>query len=329
MSSSDFSLQMAHGDGLIDLSPLIKTNITLSFFSFFGSLTIILLFIFRKRLRSFVFNLVVYLSVSELLKSIGNIMSIQKLYPLTHFSQIICDTQAVIINYTDFCSLAWMCIISYTIYDLMINYNQDVCNKRPLFLVLGFGLPFVFTFVQAGIFYGSNPRSSMAEEKVDECWCWLYHMRDNWITVLIFYIFFWILIIVNFIVIWQVIKVLKSCFDENDKFCKRIKKMVYKLYMYPLVTGFCFAFATVHRMYQMFYIRSPNVTPTIEAYRLEVILFLLHGMFISIRGFIYFFLYGLDKKVKSEMRYLASIVYRCICRKNPTWFNLENYELAA
>jgi hypothetical protein len=47
---------------------------------------------------------------------------------------------------------------------------------------------------------------------------------------------------------------------------------------------------------QIFYIlRIKDKKPT-EALRLEVVLYLLHGMFICSRGFIYFLLYGCDKK---------------------------------
>jgi len=311
----------------INLSALIKTNIILSFFSLFGSIAIICLYVFRKKNQNFVFNLVFYLSISETLNSIGNIMSIHKLYDdESGFNDTVCDIQAVIINYTDFCSLTWMCIISYTLYDLMINYNQDFSSKRIFFLVFGFGLPFVFTLVQVIIFYMTKINHKNSEGKY-ECWCWLFHMNENWVAVLIFYIFYWVLIVGNFFVIWRVIRVLKSCVDESDMFCSRIKKMVYKLYMYPLVSAACFVFATMHRMYQIFYISRQNrdKLPT-EALRLEVVLYLLHGMFICSRGFIYFLLYGCDKKGKETMKIILGKVYKFFCRKEAKWLKLENIE---
>jgi hypothetical protein len=328
MSNFYFSFQQkADDDIVLDVTPLIKTNIILSFISLFGSLTIICLFIFGKKIRNFVFNLVFYLSISETLNSIGNIMSIHKLYKSCNFNSRICDLQAVIINYTDFCSLTWMCIISYTIYDLMINYNQDFSRKKSVFLTVGFGLPFVFTIVQIIIYYSGHNYHPISQEKIHECWCWLFDMNDNWVAVLVFYIFYWFFIIGNFYVIWQVVKVLKSCVDETDVFCRRIKIMVYKLYMYPLVSALCFVFATIHRMYQIFYIaRTDDDNIPTEAYRLEVILYLLHGMFNSSRGFMFFVLYGCDEKGKWEMKCIIVKVFRFVFKKEPEWLSLENYE---
>ena len=58
-----------------DMNQLIKANIILSFFSLFGSLCIIFLYIFNQTLRSFVFTLVFYLAISESLNSTGNLFS--------------------------------------------------------------------------------------------------------------------------------------------------------------------------------------------------------------------------------------------------------------
>ena len=200
--SSDLKIK-DNDETFYDMTPLIKTNVILSSFSLIGSLTIIFLFIFRKRLRSFVFNLVFYLSISETLNSIGNIMSIHKLYANNNFNSKICDIQAVVINYTDFSSLTWMCIISYTIYDMMINFNQDFSRKKNIFLFIGFGLPFIFTIVQSVLFYSTN-LNFLSQDKVNECWCWIFDIDDNWVAVLVFYIVYWILILGNFLVLWQI-----------------------------------------------------------------------------------------------------------------------------
>jgi hypothetical protein len=306
-----------------DTDPLIKTNIILSSASLLGSLTIILLFCLSKRLKSFVFQLVFFLSISETVNSIGNIMSVHKLY--SKESQNVCEIQAVIINYTDFCTLIWMCIISYTIYDLMINYNHLVSSKKKYFLFLGFGCPLIITGVQAIIFFTSDSHS-IDYDKVGECWCWIFDINSNWIFVIIIYCLYWVLIIGNLLVILSVVKVLNSCCETKDENCQRIKKMVRKLYTYPLVSAFCFTFATIHRMYQIFYIMNSNNKPGPEAYRLEIILYLLHGMFISFRGFIYFLLYGCDKKVKSEMKYLAARLQSCLFGRESEWLLRDSKE---
>jgi hypothetical protein len=123
--------------------PLIKTNIILSTLSLFGCLITILLYCFRKKLRSFVFSLVFFLSISELINSSTNLLSIDKLRVTTN--DFICEMQSVIILYTDFCTLTWVLIISYTIHDLMCNFNQEIIHRKKLFIFLGYTFPLFFT----------------------------------------------------------------------------------------------------------------------------------------------------------------------------------------
>jgi hypothetical protein len=299
---------------ILDVEPIIKTNLILSSLSFLGCLTIILLFSFRKNLRSFVFSLVFFLAISELLNSIGNILSINKLF--TEEKNFICELQSWIIIYTDFCSLTWMCIISYTIHDLMINYNQNVASKRKIFIFIGFGTPLIFCGITLILYFlGLNETRSTENEIIKDCWCWISDIERNWIYVIIFYFFYWFLITINFIVTFRVIKFLKSNCEPDDKNCEKIKQMCNKLYVYPLISAICFLFATVHRMYEIFYIKNQDVHPGLDAYRLEFALYLLHGIFITFRGFLFFIVYGCDKKVRKEFSYCIYKMKRIVGRK--------------
>lgn len=291
---SDFSDQTPY-----NVDWLIYTNVILSFISLFGSLMVINLFIFRKNLRSFVFTLIFYLCISELLNSIANIMSINKL--ILPENELICSVQATVINYTDFCSLIWMCIISYTIYKLMTQYNHDLENKKCLFIVLGFILPLVFNTIQAVIYFNGRSTTHLIDI-VPDLWCWIYDMETNKTIVIIIYSAFWILIFGNCIFILRAIAFLKDNCNFEDQSSRKIKKMVNKLYLYPILSGACFLFATIHRGYQIFYIKNVQYEKTDRSYNLELIFYFFHGIFISIRGFIFFIIYGCDSKVRKEIK---------------------------
>ena len=177
---------------------LILINVLLSILSLFGSLTIILLFFCKRNLRSFVFTLVLFLSISELFNSIANVMSINKLLPKEN--RLLCDIQSVIITYTDMCSLIWMCIISYTIRDLMINNNQNFSKRKIIFILFGFFVPIVFTILQAVIYFTQrDDESEKSIQIISDCWCWIYDMETNKTVVIILYAFYWLLIISNFV----------------------------------------------------------------------------------------------------------------------------------
>jgi hypothetical protein len=121
-------------------NPLIKTNLILSCLSVIGCLFIITLYFCRKNLQSFIFSLIFHLSISEIINSLGNLLSINK---LIWNDTTICTIQSIVIGFSDFCSLIWILIISYTIYDLMCNFNQDIVKKQKLFISIAYTAPLI------------------------------------------------------------------------------------------------------------------------------------------------------------------------------------------
>lgn len=114
------------------------------------------------------------------------------------------------------------------------------------------------------------------------------------------------------------IKFLKKNCDNEEPSCIKIRTMCNRLYLYPLITTFCFIFATIHRMYQIFAL-SNEKDRTAESNRMEMVLYLLHGMFISIRGFLYFIIYGCDAKVKDE---LSQLIGKCFRKEEQGYVNI-------
>jgi hypothetical protein len=299
-------------DNSIPVTSLIKTNLILATCSLLASLTIILLYIFNKNLRSFVFSLVFFLSLSELINSIGNLMSFNKI--VSEPSEFICNVQSVLITFTDICSLIWMCIISYTIHKIMTHQNK-IINKRKVFIIIGFAFPLIYTIVQATVFFVSERIE--IKMVVPDLWCWIYDIGDHSGVVITVYITYWILVIFNFIFICKAISHLKGNIIPDDEDNRKIRKMINKLYLYPIVSGLCFSFATVHRVYQIFYILNDKYVKSNESYRLEIILYLFHGIFMNIRGVLFFVIYGCDLKVRKEFKKIVSWLCLKIFRKDP------------
>jgi hypothetical protein len=128
---------------------LIIIFITLACFSLLGSLTIIIFYFNYKKLRSFVFSLVFFLSISEFIYSANLLLSIDLLFdnPKNQSRHIVCWTQSILMTFFDINTLIWIIIISYTINDLMINYNQEINKKKKLFIYISYSIPTVFTIV--------------------------------------------------------------------------------------------------------------------------------------------------------------------------------------
>lgn len=149
------------------------------------------------------------------------------------------------------------------------------------------------------------------------CWCWI-NLEQEVGFVIAMYVIYWVFIIYNIWIIYKVVKFLKESCDLNDPKCDRIRRMCYRLYMYPFVITICFFFATFHRIYQKIIYSYVGVNDTnVKAYksfiRFEVILYLLHGMFMNVRGFLIFVVYGFDSKVRDVVREQIS---NMLCWKN-------------
>jgi hypothetical protein len=146
----------------------------------------------------------------------------------------------------------------------------------------------------------------------NECWCFI-NVEEHKAYLFVIYALYWLIIVINFLIILKVIRFLRQNCDSSDVRCIRIRNMCNRLYLYPLITLICFTFATIHRSYQIFNLKvdlDSNLDLTTEQVRIEIILYLLHGMFICFRGFLYFLVYGFDEKVKKELVYIFGKVFK-------------------
>ena len=131
------------------MKSLVKSNLILSALSFTGSLIVILFYLFKEKLRKyFVFSLVFYMSINELLFSVASIFSIYRLIDDNIYCKNndnpICWIQASIISYTDLGSLIWISLISYYIHECFVNLNTDVIfQKKRNVILAGFCIPII------------------------------------------------------------------------------------------------------------------------------------------------------------------------------------------
>ena len=136
------------------------------------------------------------------------------------------------------------------------------------------------------------------------CWCWI-NFEDNLAFVIVTYAIYWMFIAYNILLVFRVVKFLRDACYVNEPECEKIKKMCSRLYLYPFVITICFTFGTIHRFYQKIsfsYVDKDNMNEHKFIVRLEVVLYLLHGMFMSSRGFLIFVVYGYDAKVRNVFK---------------------------
>jgi hypothetical protein len=246
-------------------STLKYINIILGILSILSCLIVIFTFLIFKKIRSFILELVIYLSISSLFQTVSSIIY----FPENQLESDnkLCQFQAFGMELFALSQFLWTSLISFSIFQSVIylkNYtlkNPKLNFIRLIFLLIAFGIPFIISLIGL-IFkvYG-----------VAGFWCFIdmdeiNKNKDN--KYLIFYsftfCFLWICIIFNVIMYTCVYKYLKSSLDENEE--NRIKNYTRPLMIYSIIQIFCLFPTTIIRFYQLFnndYLDSLNYIQSI------------------------------------------------------------------
>jgi hypothetical protein len=135
---------------------LTVTSRILSGFSVFGLFFVLIFFVYFRNIRSFAFDLVAWLCLSNLLYNITNFFPIDSevdniINYDNHTLSTTCAIQAFMDLYFDLSSLIWTSIIGFTVYvslnDDNTNPSDYKCYYRLRFILLAYGLPLIFSLM--------------------------------------------------------------------------------------------------------------------------------------------------------------------------------------
>lgn len=100
---------------VIDNDTLIYINITSNILSIIGCLFILAIYyLYYDQLKSFASKIIIYLTLSSLLFSISQILSLNLLKD--PYNNTICFTQGFLSVYSVLSSILWTSVISFTLY---------------------------------------------------------------------------------------------------------------------------------------------------------------------------------------------------------------------
>lgn len=121
-----------------------------SFFSIIGSVFILCLFIKYRQLQNFAFKMIAYLSLSDLIISIGKIITVFRFEEVEDQDDddFLCYLQAFLINYGGLASVLWTACISFAMKKSVISGITDIQDMYERnFRWLGFGVPLITAIV--------------------------------------------------------------------------------------------------------------------------------------------------------------------------------------
>ena len=115
------------------------------FISLISSLSIILIFIFIKRVRTFAFKLVFYLSLSDFCLNVGNIITIENFRSLKGDDNSVgsfCLTQAFLSTLFGLSSIVWPSLIAFSLWITVVKHHMNIEKNECVYIFCGFAMPF-------------------------------------------------------------------------------------------------------------------------------------------------------------------------------------------
>jgi len=263
--------------------------------SVLGSFFIIFVFIFYKKIRSFPFELVLYLTIASMLNTISYLIYYREQENMIDSNMLFCKTQSFIMIWFELSQMIWVNIITYSAYENLVEVDEEYLTsaKRIKYLFIGYILPLVYPIV--GLSSNWLGRSGR--------WCWITQSESftsTWFYTWTVYSTIWLLILLNIFFTVLIIKYLNkiSAISRVEK--EKISKFIFKLIQYPAIQIICILPATINRLVYEFY-------GEYNSYVEFVCL-----IFISIQGICYAICYGYNPQVRTA---LIQSFTKC-CKKN-------------
>lgn len=247
--------------------------------SIFGCLFICVMYYKYIDLRTFLFKLVLILSILDIFSSIGFLLPTYNLKS----SESLCLAQALTVHFFTSASVFWTGFIAISLYFIIVKSRLyiEIYTKYAVIGVL------LLCFISSAVpfltkSYGKNLS-----------WCWIKQNSDIdskfFERYFLFFIPLWLLVIINALLYIKISKRLKIS-NDSDGSHRLLNK---KLKFYPLVLIVCFLPLTVESC-----LRYENLE-FIE--KNEFVISIVVGFIRGFYGFANAFVYGFTKKVRKTL----------------------------
>jgi len=249
---------------------LVLCSFFFSLISLISSLTVIMYYVWFKELRKFAFKLVALTAVSDAIRCVGNLIGSPGDGPL-------CQTQGFLKTFGGTASFIWVGCMAFTI---QLICTREIRDPNRLLLRYHY-VTWTLASFSAIIPLALDDYTSL------DSWCWISGKGEGvvlrWTSFygILWFFFAWICYV--YISLWWHLKDL----PDNSK----VPRMVYRLWIYPLVLLICYGPASIRRVWNI--VGDPP-------YSLAVV----HVCFASLHGFVNALAYGRNSDIRALNKHL-------------------------
>jgi hypothetical protein len=267
-------------------------NLIIGIISLISCLISILTYIIFKSIRTFIMEIVLYLTICCFFQTLSYIIYFPD--KESKSEDKICQFQASNMLFSGLSQFFWTCLLSFSIYQSVINLkvysrkdqNTNLKITRIVYIFIGFGIPLIIALF--GLILNIYGKAGF--------WCFIDGealVKNNDNKYKIFYIFIftilWICILFNLALYSRVIIYIKKSFDEEIEGKNRYKEYTRPLIAYSVIQILWLLPATTNRFYQIFDYSS-----------IEILDFLQSLCDVS-QGFFYSLVFGFTPSVRKAI----------------------------
>lgn len=271
-------------------------ELSLGIVSILGCFFVLFVYFYYKKLRSFQFELIANLTFSSLVASFSYLLFYIPLdvIDLSKYNKdCMCQAQAFIMVWSETSEYTWAALIGYSVYQSVINFEENKkktnWTKRIKYLFCGYVIPFAISLT--GLFLDTYGAAGQ--------WCWVEsNTQRGIIFASVIYWMQWVLILVNFILNWIVVRFLDLEMKSQEE-KELVKKYMWKLLRYPIIQAICLLPASINRFVKTFLKKQ------------FFILDLLHMIFVITQGLCYAINYGYTPQVRNAIYETFTNCYCC------------------
>ena len=240
----------------------LKTgDIIFSICSLVLSVFLFLIIIFNKNLRSLTYDFLMFVFLSEIINSIGNIIE--------YSGKKLAST--LLIPLSDIFTMMLFCFFMYCSCEQLIKSNKNIKNKKKLFIPISAGI---------GIIYGVILLIVFHTQKQDNTYFYFYNNTGDKNLKFICYIHVGILFLMSVYICFKtfiLLRFLKEKQNSDSANSWKIAILVKTLFRFPII---CI-------LYWLFYILYIFINLINGEYKIKYLLKLFAKAFLCLRGFLF------------------------------------------